>query len=174
MREDNKNLLLAIVLSGIVLIAWNYFYGVPTMQQQQRAAQSPAVQQTQPPVPGQPSPSQAGGPSAPVPGTVPSTPAVPAIETREAALQRSPRVTVETPSLRGSINLRGGRIDDVALKNYRETVDPRSPNIVLFAPSGSQNPYYAEFGWVGTDPAALPTPDTVWTADAQTLTPERR
>src|SRR5215207_6022114 len=153
MREDNKNLLLAIVLSGIVLIAWNYFYGMPQMKQQREAAQPPIVQQTQPPTPGQPSPSQAGGPSLPVPGTVPAAPgapAVPVIESREAALQRSPRVTIETPSIRGSINLRGGRIDDVALKNYRETVDPRSPNIVLFAPSGTQNPYYAEFGWVGT------------------------
>jgi YidC/Oxa1 family membrane protein insertase len=174
MREDNKNLLLAIVLSGIVLIAWNYFYGVPTMQQQRNAAQPPVVQQTQPPVPGQPSPSQAGGPSAPVPGTVPSAPpAVPVVESREAALQRSPRVAVDTPSIRGSINLRGGRIDDVALKNYRETVDPKSPNIVLFSPSGSQNPHYAEFGWVGADPGALPTADTVWTADAQSLTPDR-
>jgi YidC/Oxa1 family membrane protein insertase len=175
MREDNKNLLLAIVLSGIVLIAWNYFYGVPQMQQQRNAAQPPVVQQTQPPVPGQPSPSQAGGPSAPVPGTVPSAPPVaPVPETREAALQRNPRIAVDTPSIRGSINLRGARIDDVALKNYRETVDPRSPNIVLFAPSGSQNPYYAEFGWVPAAPGTpVPGPDTVWTADAQTLTPER-
>ena len=140
MREDNKNLLLAIILSGIVLIAWNYFYGVPQMTQQRNAAQPPVVQQTQPPVPGQPSPSQAGGPSAPVPGTVPSTPPVaPVVETREAALSRSPRVAIDTPSIRGSINLRGARIDVAALKNYRETVEPRSPNIVLFSSYGSQN-----------------------------------
>ena len=48
----------------------------------------------------------------------------------------------------GDVEARFDTIDDAALKNYRETVDPRSPNIVLFAPSGSQNPYYAEFGWV--------------------------
>ena len=60
------------------------------------------------------------------------------------------------PSIAGSINLRGGRIDDVSLKNYRETVDPKSPNIVLFSPAGTQNPYYAEFGWVGAQPARLP------------------
>src|SRR5918995_1238097 len=168
MREENKNLLLAIVLSVVVLIGWNYFYGVPQMEKQRQAAQPPApTGQTQ--QPGVPSPSQAGGPSAPAPGTVPSIPGAPTVEPREAALQRSPRVRIDTPTLFGSINLRGGRIDDVALKNYRETVDPRSPNIVLLSPSGSQNPYYAEFGWVGTVPGGLPTADTVWTADAQAL-----
>jgi YidC/Oxa1 family membrane protein insertase len=170
MREENKNLLLAIVLSVVVLIGWNYFYGVPQMEKQRQAAQPPApTGQTQ--QPGVPSPSQAGGPSAPAPGTVPSIPGAPTVEPREAALQRSPRVRIDTPTLFGSINLRGGRIDDVALKNYRETVDPRSPNIVLLSPSGSQNPYYAEFGWVGTGNGPLPTGETVWTADSQVLSP---
>ncbi|HEX2727296.1 MAG TPA: membrane protein insertase YidC [Beijerinckiaceae bacterium] len=188
MRDDNKNLLLAIVLSGIVLIGWNYFYGVPQFKQQ---TQQTTTQPAQPPLPGQTSPSQAGGPAAPAPGTLPggmptpggvapapgAAPAAPgtaAVETRESALARSPRVTVDTPSIRGSISLRGGRIDDVALKNYRETVDPRSPNIVLFAPSGSPNPYYAEFGWVPATPGVpVPTADTVWTADAQAITADR-
>jgi YidC/Oxa1 family membrane protein insertase len=106
-----------------------------------------------------------------VPGTVPSTPVAPAVETREAALARSPRVTINTPAIAGSINLRGGRIDDVSLKNYRETVDPRSANIVLLSPAGTQNPYYAEFGWVGAQAGSLPGPNTVWTADKTSLTP---
>jgi YidC/Oxa1 family membrane protein insertase len=181
MRDDNKNLLLAIVLSGVVLLGWNYFYGMPQFRQQ---TQQQTTQPLQPPLPGQPSPSQAGGPAPPVPGTVPgapavpgaapTAPAVPVVETRESALAKSPRVTFDTPSIKGSISLRGGRIDDVALKNYRETVDPRSPNIVLFSPSGSPNPYYAEFGWVPAAPGVpMPTPDTVWTADTQAITADR-
>jgi YidC/Oxa1 family membrane protein insertase len=176
MREDNKNLLLAIVLSVVVLIGWNYFYGVPQMQQQKQAQQA---QQTPPAQPGQagPIPGAAppqGCPSAPVPGTVPALPGSPVAETREATLQRSPRIAIETPSLSGSINLRGGRIDDVLLKNYHETVDPKSPRIVLFSPSGSPSPYYAEFGWIaGGAGVTLPGPDTVWTADAQSLAPGR-
>ena len=99
-------------------------------------------------------------PVAPVPGTVPTAPAAALAETREAALAREPARRHRHAGLFGSISLRGGRIDDVALKNYRETVDPRSPNIVLFSPSGSPNPYYAEFGWVGAGPARCrpPTP----------------
>ena len=67
---------------------------------------------------------------------------------RDAAIAATPRVKIETPRVSGSISLKGARIDDVALKQYRETVDPKSPAIVLFSPSQTANPYYAEFGWV--------------------------
>ena len=84
---------------------------------------------------------------------------------REAALKQSARVAIETPSLHGSIALKGGRIDDLALVKFHETVDPKSPPIVLLSPSGSPHPFYAEFGWAGTAGAKLklPTADTVWT-----------
>ena len=69
--------------------------------------------------------------------------------------------------MQGSIDLKGGRIDDVALVKFRETVDPKSPPIVLLSPSGSPEPFYAEFGWIGSAGAnvKLPTSDTVWTQD---------
>ena len=63
-------------------------------------------------------------------------------------LASSPRVPIDAPQLDGSIDLKGGRIDDLALVQYRETVDPNSPPIVLFSPSGAPDAYYAEFGWV--------------------------
>jgi YidC/Oxa1 family membrane protein insertase len=171
MRDDNRNLLLAIVLSVAVLLGWNVFFAPPPAPP--RTDTQATQNQPGSAVPtNAPSPSQAGGPSAPVPGTVPTTTA-PTVESREAALARNPRVAIETPSIRGSINLRGGRIDDVSLKTYRETVDPRSPNIVLLSPAGSQTPYYADFGWVGGQPGALPGPDTLWTADNTTLAPGR-
>src|SRR5215468_2169999 len=84
--------------------------------------------------------------------------------TRDAALAASPRVRIETPSLSGSISLRGARIDDLSLLKYRETVDPNSPPIVLLAPSGSPHPFYAEFGWSAPSGASvkLPDSDTLW------------
>ncbi len=168
MREDNKNLLIAIVLSVVVLLGWNYFFGVPQMERQRQ--QQTAQQQ----VPGQPSlPAPGAQNGQPAPATAPVAAGVPAVEPREVALQRSPRVRIETPALLGSINLRGGRIDDVALRRYHETVDPKSPNIVLFSPSGSPHAYYAEFGWVGAGAGPLPTADTVWTASAPILTPSQ-
>lgn len=171
MREDNKNLILAIALSLAVLLGWQYFYAAPEAERQRHAAQQQSAQ-VNPNAPNPPaSPSQAGGASPTIPGTVPSTPAAPAIESREAALARTKRVAIDTPAISGSINLRGGRIDDVALKNYRETVDPRSPNIILLSPEGTQNPYYAEFGWAAAQGVAVPNATTEWTADGGRLTP---
>ena len=71
--------------------------------------------------------------------------------TRAEALAQSPRVRIDNGAVHGSIALKGGRIDDVTLANYRETVDPNSPEIVLLSPPGAPHPYFAEFGWVAGD-----------------------
>ncbi len=175
MKEDNRNLLLAITLSVVVLFGWQYFYGVPQMEKQKQLAQQnqQAQSQTAPvPAPG----------SAPAPGAVPGQTVAPAVApatgvalTREQALAQSPRVRIETPKIAGSIALTGARLDDVSLKAYRETVDPNSPIIVLLSPLGGPNGYYSDFGWVAGPGAAvsLPNASTVWTADAQVLTPAK-
>jgi YidC/Oxa1 family membrane protein insertase len=81
-------------------------------------------------------------------------------------------VKIDTPSLHGSINLQGGRIDDLTLATYHETPDPKSAEIVLLAPAGTPEAYYAEFGWVPEDRAvAAPTDKTLWTGSAGVLTP---
>jgi YidC/Oxa1 family membrane protein insertase len=170
---DQKNTLLAILLSAVVLIAWQYFVGMPQMekqkqeallkqqQQQQQQVQQPGQPPAAPAQPGQ----QAGAPPAPgaAPGTVPGVPGV--APTREAAIGASPRVQIDTPILRGSMALRGAQIDDIALIKFRETVDPKSPPIVLLSPVGSPHPFYAEFGWVTGAGAQVKLPDrnTVWT-----------
>jgi YidC/Oxa1 family membrane protein insertase len=159
--NDHKNTLLALALSALVLIAWMYFFGSPQMQKQ-AARQQPTEQG-----PGGGQPQQPGTPGAPgSPPATPGQPSGPAAQplTREAALAQSPRIAIETPSVRGSIALKGGRIDDLALVRYHETVDPESPAIILLSPSGSPQPYYAEFGWVGTAGANVkgPGPDTEW------------
>jgi len=79
-------------------------------------------------------------------------------------------VTIDTPSLKGSIALKGGRIDDLTLKDYRETVEPTSPNVVLLSPAGGPGAYYAEHGFVGGgtgEDLALPTADSLWKAETQ-------
>jgi YidC/Oxa1 family membrane protein insertase len=157
---DNRNTILAVILSGLVLIAWQYFYNVPQMEKQ-RAQQ--AQTELQKPTP-QATPSTAQQPgSAPSPSVTQPASAAPAVS-REAAIEGSPRIKINTPTLSGSISLKGARIDDLSLEKYRETVDPKSPPIVLFSPSGTAAPYYAEFGWVPGTGATLRMPDatTVW------------
>src|SRR5947199_6662176 len=166
---NDKNTIIAIVLSAIVLLGWQYFIGMPQMEKQRQEAQLKQQQQQQQ----VPAPTTTPAPgTAPAPGTVaqPGAPPAPGqaspaaqIQTRETVLAASPRIAIDTPRLKGSIALKGARLDDLALIQYRETVDPKSPPIELLSPSGTERPFYAEFGWVrgaGTT-ASGPDADTV-------------
>jgi YidC/Oxa1 family membrane protein insertase len=158
--NDQKNLLLAIALSALVLIGWHYFIAGPQMEKQRQEAVQKQTQTTTQPVPGTP----------PAPGTTPQppgqtatpTPAVPL--TRAQALDASSRIAIETPTLKGSITLKGARIDDLSLLQYRETIDPKSPPVVLLSPARSPNAYFAQFGWLPPEGASIKLPgnDTDW------------
>lgn len=169
---DNRNTILAVLLSGLVLIGWQYFYNIPAMekqraQQAQQQGQTPSGQPSTTPSPSQ-TPQAGTTPSQPQPAPG-AQPAVPGVATsiipRAAAIAATPRVKIETPKIAGSISLKGGRIDDVSLVLYRETVDPKSPAISLLAPSGTEHPFYAEFGWVAAtgSNAKVPDQNTLWT-----------
>src|SRR5437763_10800960 len=172
---NDKNTVIAIVLSAIVLLGWQYFIGMPQMGKQRQEAQLKQQQQQQQQQVPAPTTAPAAG-TAPAPGTVaqPGAPPAPGqaspaaqAQTREAVLAASPRIAIDTPRLKGSIALKGARLDDLALSAYRETVDPKSPPIVLLSPSGTERPFYAEFGWVrgaGTT-AKVPDVDTEWRHD---------
>ena len=95
------------------------------------------------------------------------------IKPKEDVLVVNDRVIIETPSLTGSINLKGAILDDLTLSNYRESLEDNSDNIDLLSPDGTANPYYIEFGWkaLGNKKVLLPSLDTVWEADSSNLTP---
>jgi YidC/Oxa1 family membrane protein insertase len=172
---DNRNTILAVILSGLVLIGWQYFFNIPQMEKQ-RAAQQAQTEMMKPA-------SQAG--STTTPSTAPQSgaalapttnaPAQPAaVVSRDTAIAAAPRVKIDTPRLTGSISLKGARIDDLSLVQFRETVDPASPAIVLYSPSGTESPYYAEFGWVAASgsTAKIPDQNTVWQQEGTgSLTP---
>jgi YidC/Oxa1 family membrane protein insertase len=176
MDQDNqKNLLLAIVLSVGVLLIWQVFYAGPKLKEDQERRQRALQEQSQV-QPGTPNTAPVGTPgAAPQPGAgVPSAAPMAPAATRAAAIETAPRVRIETPSLRGSISLTGGRIDDLVLVKYHETVDPKSANVELFSPSGAPHPYYAEYGWVAGPGVTQPMPgrDTLWRAEKDApLTP---
>ena len=163
---DQRNLILAIALSIAILLGFQYFYEGPRVQQQKQAAQQAAqTEQLVAPTPG-------------VPGAIPGAPAPEAPKDRAALiaeqLAAGTRVKIDSPSVHGSVNLIGGRIDDLTLATYHVEANPQSPEVVLLAPAGTQNAYYAEFGWVPED-RSQPVPDanTRWTASAPTLSPDK-
>ena len=129
---ENRNTILAVVLSGLVLIAWQYFYNVPQMEKQRAQAQIQTELAKQQPAANTTTPAtapQTNAPPAPAsngPGAAPAAAAAPVVN-RETAIAATPRVKIDTPSLIGSISLKGARIDDLALVKFRDTVDPSSP-----------------------------------------------
>jgi YidC/Oxa1 family membrane protein insertase len=153
---EQRNLLIAIVLSVGILIAFQFTYErffPPPLPLHRTTASAPSA--TGPaalPAPGAPAAPAAGGARA---GTGPGT--------RAAVLAGEPRITIATPRLHGSIDLKGGRFDNLTLANYHVTVNPKSPEVVLLRPSGAPNAYLAEFGWIASGAGVrLPGPDTLW------------
>ncbi len=147
MNYDNKNFILAIVLSMLIIFGWQYFYAQPLQEKLTGGGTDTTTTTPQPD------------------GTVPDT-APPAPVKRDDAIAASPRVPIETASVKGSINLRGAQFDDLHLIKYRETIDPNSPTIVFLSPAGTPGALFAEQGFVpatGTL-AKLPDSKAIWTA----------
>jgi YidC/Oxa1 family membrane protein insertase len=170
---DQKNLLVAIVLSVAILFGFQYL-STKFFPQPLHPATTPTASTEPTPAPTSGSPAAGSGPAAEAPatGAAPASAASQApAETREAAIADQPRVKIDTPRLHGSIALTGGRIDDLTLANYHETVDPKSPEVVLLWPTGTEDPYFAEFGWIGGAGAKLPDATTKWTASGGPLAP---
>ena len=155
--HDQNNVFYAIALSVVILITWQYFFATSFLGKP--AAPRSAAQV------GMVDPGTEIRAQSPAVATPPATIANAQPQfSRQQALARSQRIAIDTPRLRGSIALTGARIDDLSLVQYRETADPKSKAIELLSPSGSPQPFYAEFGWVdgsGTN-LEVPTSETAW------------
>jgi len=158
MEDQNKNLILALVLSTLVIIVWTFLFPPEVQAPATLEATQEQMDTTVPtadPV--------TGGIAAPT-------------DAEAAAVADAPRVNVQTPELSGTISLLGGRIDDLKLTQYNETIDDTSPEVTLLSPSGTPDAYFASFGWAaatGIAADAVPGPDTLWTVETgETLTPD--
>ena len=174
--ENNRNFLITIALSVLILIVWQIFYMQPRIEREQEAARieagQPAEGGAQQPAEGGAQQPAEGGAQAVAPA-VPGVPGGGALLSRAEALAATPRIAIDTAALSGSINLTGGRIDDLVLKGYREEVAKDSPAIVLLNPGDLANGFFAETGFIATEASgAVPGPSTPWTAEpGQQLTP---
>ena len=169
---EQRNLLLAMAICIGILFGWNLLFPPPPPEQQpEQTVTADGGPTATPSVPGDVALPQGGGPAAA--GQSPAVEAAGSSLTREEALAKSPRVAIATDRLAGSIDLKGGRIDDLTLTTYRRTLDPNSPPITLLSPSQAPKPYFAEFGWVapaGAPPGSVPNAETLWQASGDRLT----
>ena len=172
MEDNNRNLILATVLSFVVILIWYTLF----------APEPPAEQPQEQPVAEQSATPGLATPAAP---NATAGSADLAADTATPATTQAGRVQIESPSVKGSISLAGGRVDDLLLVKYKETLDDNSPDVRLLSPSsatadaniqtGASKPYYTVYGWTpgpGVDPSLVPNPATVWSVESgDTLAP---
>ncbi|MBC7800032.1 MAG: membrane protein insertase YidC [Gemmatimonadaceae bacterium] len=148
---DQNRLFLAIAISIAILLGFQLILPKPPQQQVALSTQTTPTTATPRPT----------GDVA-TPGTQPMSIPPP---------RDVPRLQIEAPRIKGSVSLLGARIDDLVLRDYREQVEPTSPQVRLLEPRSEPQPYYAQFGWTADDPAVkVPDRDTLWTSSGGTLT----
>ena len=152
--NEQKNLFLAIAISIAIIVVFQFFLPGPVTEPIQNKeneilAPAPSIDE-------------------------PKTNVLEIMKPKEDVLTANKRVSIETPSFTGSINLQGAILDDLTLANYKVSLDDNSKNIDLLSPDGTSNPYYIEFGWkvLGDQNAQLPNLETIWKTDSSILSPD--
>ncbi len=172
--EKNRNYMVAIALSALIVLAWQFLYMNPRLAERRAAeAQLAAQTKVESSEPGAAAPATPAASGTTTTAAPAADAATAGIVSREEAIASTKRVEIDTPSITGSLNLAGARLDDVRLKGYHETVDDKSPIITLFNPANTKDSYFAEVGFVKSDNSgAVPGPTTVWdVAEGDKLTP---
>ena len=160
MDDQNKNLILATALSFLVILTWFVLFPPeePVVAPDAEATISASADGTVPVVDG----------DIAVSATAPTTATDP--------VAQAPRIAIQTPELSGTLSLLGGRIDDLSLTQYKETLDADAQTVRLMRPVGEADAYFATFGWAsvdGLDATAVPGPDTLWSVESgDVLTPD--
>ncbi|MBO7072377.1 MAG: membrane protein insertase YidC [Acetobacter sp.] len=146
--DNTRRVILATILSALVLIGFNYFFPLEQQSEQRLSLHKNVLNKTV---------HHAGQ-------TVPST-------VFSMVKKPDPRLVINAPSVQGTVNLRGAMLDDLVLKHYRETVQPKSPDVRILSPVNTARPNYVDFGWRASpgDQIRLPNEQTVWTASGKLL-----
>ena len=165
MTPENRNLIMAVALSMIVLLGWQIFVIQPEMEkeaaEQERIAAEMAQSAATANDSGRPSASATSGTPAIINNTAPAK-----------AVDTAKRIVIDAPLVRGSFSVRGARLDDVILTSYNETLDENSENIHFLKKTSSDTPFFAEFGWSSSDSGqTMPSADSLWSADRDVLSP---
>jgi YidC/Oxa1 family membrane protein insertase len=153
MNQDNRNMVVFVAAALVLMLVYQFFVLEPASKKQQaaaKAAQAAAAAQAK----------------------APTAPQAVITLTRAQALAQTPRAAIDTPSLSGSISLRGARIDDLYLKRYPQTLAKNSPPVDFLRPEGTVFAFFADFGWTGANLPGLPDAGAQWTlAQGQSLSP---
>ena len=159
MKEETKGLYLAILLSAIAIIAFNWIWPAPQPETPTEISDKPAIEEK---IAGAPIDNEDSLYS----------PTGRDIMDIADALAKDRRLVINNDKIQGSLRLKGARFDDINLSKYKLNLEENSPNITLLQPSNTIAPYYAEFGWLSGENIKLPDNNTIWQAFGDKLTPQ--
>ena len=133
--NEQKNLLLAIVASLIILLIFQYLFPTERKMIEENVEAENQIKE------------------------VPQE----KILDREEIVKNNKRIYFsESSRIKGSISLIGARFDDVILKDYKDTIKPESRQVTLLSPNNTLNPYFVELGWMSQENINLPNKSSEW------------
>ena len=162
-ETDHTRLFVAIFLAAIALIGWQALVQAPRKQQLAEYAKTQEIKRV----------NEKQEYAKTVATSTKALPEENADLTPAQRLALSPRITIRSAKLDGSIALKGARFDNLHLANYREELDPKSPEVTLLYPNGDEQAYFVQIGWVSADgKTKVPDQHSIWQAEETELTAE--
>ena len=148
-HSDQFNLLIAVILSTLILLYWQYYVENPRQQNDAIAQKIKEKAEHK------------------LESETPQN-----TKTRPELIAESPRLPIQSDFLHGSLALKGLRLDDLTLAQYKETLAKNSPDVTLLSPGKLQSGYFVEIGFLSEDKTLkLPDENAVWKSNAKLITP---
>ena len=154
--KEQGNLLLAIVLSLLILLGFQYFFESPKLEKE--VEKKKQLKQTEDSLK-----NNLANLEDEVVGYL----------ELDDALNKNERIKIDAPRLQGSISLKGIKIDDLTFKDYKETLDEDDKLVTLFKPGSTKGGYFSNFGWIkasSDENFDLPNDQTVWSTNSKKIT----
>ena len=156
--KEQGNLILAIILSLLILLGFQYFFESPRMKKEMQKKEQLKTK------------NEFNNESNNL-----SISSNEYLELDEA-LTKDERIKINAPRLKGSISLKGLKIDDLTFKDYQIELDKNSELVTLFKPGSTKGGYFSNFGWIKSSKDEnfdLPNDQTIWTSNSKVLTNDK-
>ncbi len=155
MNPDTRNLIAAICLSMSVLIGYQMLFGEPPQEQDVKTKNNVLEKNNEPSI------------------NLPQSGDNNNLVEKTRNIKSTPRLIISNEELIGSISLVGARIDDLTLKNYKETINPDSKKIRFLKKIDENKPFFVQFGWSSPNNDKVPNGNTIWEASGSILEPDK-
>ena len=152
--NEQGNLLLAIVLSLLILLGFQYFFEKPELKKEAERKSSSEQKEDL------------------IKNSVDSEDNITGYLKLEDALDKDKRIKIDSSRLQGSISLKGLKIDDLTFKDYKDSLNKEDKLVTLFKPTKTQGGYFSNFGWAKTskdEDFDLPGDQTIWNTNSKKI-----